>query len=268
MAFDRRAGRVIVLVGGEVPGTVVETWTFDVCSNTWARMHPDREPPLQVQSLVYDVDSDLTIGVHTKDWYEPPVIGNVWAYDLEANTWTELGKAPTRALRFHDPVSGLVFADGCSYDVETDTWIPNPSAVDCYDCVYDFSVDRAIVYGSPLEDGVLEAWLLDLRAGTWSRSGAETPDCTMHAWAPPAIVYDEAAERTVVTGYPNMCAYDASEDRWEILNERDPSRAVPKPTVYDPVNRRLLVFESWLGDVAAFDLVTREWTVLLEREEQ
>ncbi len=45
MAFDRRAGRLIALAGADTgPGTILETWTFDVCTNTWTQMHPDREP--------------------------------------------------------------------------------------------------------------------------------------------------------------------------------------------------------------------------------
>jgi hypothetical protein len=68
-----------------------------------------------------------------------------------------------------------------------------------------------------------------------------------------------------------MCAYDATADRWEILYEGDDLEPLPMPTVYDPVNRRLLVFGYGggpdtivIGDIVAFDLVTREWTVLLE----
>ena len=41
-AFDRRAGRLVVFTNA---GDPVETWTFDVCTNTWTRKHPNREPP-------------------------------------------------------------------------------------------------------------------------------------------------------------------------------------------------------------------------------
>jgi hypothetical protein len=270
VAFDRRAGKLIYLAAnteGPADMWTVETWTFDVCTNTWTRMHPDREPPALVSGLIYDVDSDLTIGVQYKDWTYPEVIGNVWAYDLEANTWTEHGVAPMRDPRFYDPVSGLVVADDWNYDVETDAWTAARHPMDCGACAYDLSVDRVIVYGSPLEDGVLETWLLDLRTGAWSKSGADTPDCTMHAWALPAIVYDEAAERTVVAGADRWGAYDAAADRWEILFEIDGENRPDGPAVYDPTNRRLIVFGGGIGvsgDLVAFDLVNREWTVLLE----
>ena len=79
---------------------------------------------------------------------------------------------------------------------------------------YDASVDRLVEYtGGDLGN---EVRLLDIRTGTWSRSGAEIADYSMHAWAVPAIVYDEAAERTVVAGADRWGAYDATADRWEI----------------------------------------------------
>jgi hypothetical protein len=277
VAFDRRAGKLIALAAntaGDQETWTVETWTFDVCTNTWTRMHPDREPPALVSGLVYDVDSDVTIGVQYKDWLYPELIGNVWAYDLEANTWTEHGAAPTRETGFYDPVSGLVVAgavyhDLWSYDVETDTWAPirhSPREdLDYGEYVYDASVDRIVEYAG--SEDVVEIQLFDIRTGAWSRSGAEIADYSMHAWALPAIVYDEAAERTVVAGADRWGAYDAAADRWEILFNIDGENRPDAPAVYDPTNRRLIVFGGGIGvsgDLVAFDLVTREWTVLLE----
>ena len=178
-AFDRRAGRLVAVA---IAGTVVETWTFDVCTNTWTRMHPDREPPgVSLSRLVYDVASDLTIGIHEPQGPEPRT-GRVWAYDLEADTWTEHGVAPTFDTGFYDPVSGLVVGgvseDLWYYDVETDAWTPISQAtrweglgLSMY--VYDASVDRIVVYGAV--EGVADTRLFDLRTGTWSRSAAETP---------------------------------------------------------------------------------------------
>ncbi len=220
MAFDRRAGQIVAVANNGAP----ETWTFDVCTNTWTQMHPDREPPALIGRLVYDVDSDLTIGVHYEDWRDPYLIGNVWAYDLEANTWTEHGVAPTDALGFYDPVSGLIVAQTFEstelwdYDVETDTWTPilHANGPEGYwEIAFDTSVDRIVCYGA-------ETWLLDLRTGTWSRSEVETPVLITGYWTVPAIAYDEAAEQTVFFGNARWAAYDASGDHWEVL---------PRPTM-------------------------------------
>jgi hypothetical protein len=264
LAFDREAGRVVGLAGA-LTG-VVETWTFDVCTNTWTQMHPNGEPPVSGWGphLVYDVDSHVTIGVTS---------GSVWAYDLAADTWTRKGVAPTYVtLRAYDPVSGLVVAARTTaptalwnYDVETDTWTPirKANGPDYGSIAYDASVDRMIAYGS-------QTWLFDIRAGTWSLSRADTP-AVAYGMAPPPIEYAEAAARTVVYGNGRLAAFDAAEDRWEVLVERAPGRpdSVPLAMVYDPVNERL-VGCGWpadtvvQGDVVAFDLVTRKWTVLLE----
>jgi hypothetical protein len=265
MAFDRRAGRLVAMAD---PGT----WTFDVCTNTWTRMHPDREPPgFGWRSLVYDVDSDLTIGVaYGPDGNAP---GRVWAYDFQANTWTEKAGPTDKTLRAYDPLTGLVLAtkddlggtapaERWMYDVETNTWTPGDQAngpVWHAAIAYDASVDRFIAYAAP------ETWLFDIRTGTWWRSGVAAPVVEPN-WAVPTIAYDEAAKRTVVAGSSGWAAYDAAADRWEVLAERGGSFATP--IAYDAVNQRLIgVSQGGIavqGDLVAIDLVTREWTVLLE----
>jgi hypothetical protein len=238
-----------------------ETWTFDVCTNTFARMHPDREPGPYPDRVVYDVDSDRTIAIGP--------MGVTWAYDLGADTWTEKGVRsflPNSTAAVYDPASGLVIvtdeAEMWSYDVEADSWTripegpPQPGAL----LAYDASVDRLVAYGfrpSP------ETWLFDFRTRGWTKSGAEAP--VVVAWMTgPSIAYDDARERTVVSGNARIAAFDATADRWEILAEAsgDLTPVVSAPMVYDSVNGRLV---GWRGDdLVAFDTATREWTVLLK----
>jgi hypothetical protein len=287
MAFDRRANR-LVAVAGTVAGPV-ETWAFDVCTNTWTRMYPDREPPPGgFGQLVYDVDSDLTIASDGT---------RMWAYDLEANTWTEKGPfAPFAdprfpSLRFYDPVSGHVVALGddedddtlglelWSYDVETDTWTPIPQSNRLaigphYEFfTYDASVDRLVAYanawipiGDPAGDGNwlfrAKTWLFDFRSGKWSGTGAVAPQFSAGLWGHgPGIAYDEAAERTVMLGQGHSAAYDLTADRWETLSVTPPEdqlgacgtspecRQMPQ-MVYDPVNQRLVAFGGFLPTAA------------------
>ncbi len=88
MVFDRRAGKLVALSGLSGPD-IYETWTFDVCTNTWTRMRPVPEIAGTGRGFVYDVDSDLTIMVSSS--------GDVWAYDLQADTWT-MGQAEPLAV--------------------------------------------------------------------------------------------------------------------------------------------------------------------------
>jgi hypothetical protein len=298
VAFDRGAGRLVALADGRIGEA--DTWTFDVCTNTWTPMHPYRMHPKPSfnTSLVYDVDSDVTVALDDTH--------RMWAYDLGADTWTMKGVAPVDELTFYDPVSGLVVAVGddgdestlglplWSYEVETDTWTPIPQAGPLaigphYEFfAYDASVDRLVAYANAWPAGDFEArtWLFNLRTGTWSGTGAVTPQgFSAGMWGlGPAIAYDEAAERTVLLGQGHSAAYDATGDRWETLyvgsaSENQPSacgspecRQMPF-MVYDPVNERLVVYGGtvWTGsglvspdDVLAFDTRTREWTVLVE----
>ena len=282
-AFDRRAGR-LVSYGPTL--TNFETWTFDVCTNAWTQMHPDREPSDSASSLVYDVDSDATIGVFS---------GTVWAYDLGADAWTEKGRTPIDArLVAYDPGSGFVIAAAAwesrtanavrlwSYDIATDTWAPIGEASaqaagsrgEAY--AYDASVDRLIVYS--VNESANQTWLFDPRAGTWARSGADTP--TIHglygmATVPPALVFDDATKRTLVSSIMGgIAAYDATVDGWEhVVGTADSDQAWARfgPSsgwwldAYDPVNRRLI--GSGTGNsLWAFDPANRQWTVLLEGE--
>jgi hypothetical protein len=264
VAFDRQAGRLIALMS-VVDGP--RTWSFDVCTNTWTQMHPDREPPASESArLVYDIDSDTTVLVFS---------ASVWAYDLEADAWTEKGLAPIDApIWAYDPVSGLVVAfhagEPWSYDVETDTWTPihqaNWSAEGPFaegPFAYDTSVDRIVAFRG-------ERRLFDVRTGVWATAAAETPVVIAgYGMSPPEIAYDEAAERTVFIGNWRLAAYDASADRWEIVTDlTGDSGGVPLPMVYDSVNRRLVGWgRGWMvgqGGMVAVDLLTREWTVLLE----
>jgi hypothetical protein len=268
MAFDRHAGVLVALVG------TVETWTFDVCTNTWTRMHPSLEPSGidEWDLFVYDVDSDLTLAVdrHT---------GSVWAYDLQANTWTAKGHGPTDArLGVYDPRSGLVVAvkdadpvELWTYDVETDAWTPihQANGPGYAEFAYDASADRIVAYAFGAAS-VPETWLLEFRTGTWTKSAAVTPGIVAGWGLPHTIVYDEGAERTVILSNSGLAAYDATADRWQLIVGGDPG-SVPDAMVYDSVNRRLVGPGPSQPDVigvqadfVAFDLTTHEWTVLLE----
>jgi hypothetical protein len=292
-AFDRRAGRLVVVTNA---GDGVETWTFDVCTNTWTQMHPNREPPgfEDNAQLVYDVDSDVTILVSAGIGGSPATPWSVWAYDLQADTWTERGAAPTtdaRVFMAYDPVSGLLVGakryypdpnrkELWTYEVETDTWtlIDQANAGPDYPVIaYDASVDRLVEYGEGAAYGgpAYETWLFDIRRGTWSRSAAERPGVVGWLTAP-GIVYDEAAERTLIFKRDPLTAYDARADLWEILAApetisppTDPWHSAPSAYVYDAVNRRLVGWRvggnlNQESGVAALDLTNRKWTVLLE----
>jgi hypothetical protein len=287
-AFDRDSGRIVLLVAA---GGGSESWTFDVCRNTWTRMQPAAGPPRAAATgatLVHDVGSDLTIAVGGD--------GTTWAYDLEADAWSERSAAPTaeRLLLVYDSAADRVVAASATvptrmwtYDVDGDEWTPVPLANAPARRVallaYDGSVDRILAPRSPGGGGA-GTLLLHLRTGTWSE--ALTPVPSFNEWflGGGEIAYDEAARRTIVISDGLVLAYDAASDRWEALQGADPAAPNGGPAgaarvghrmVYDPVNERLVVHGGWArrldgwapaesDDVLAFDPATRTWMVLLE----
>ena len=284
VTLDRRTGKLVALVDVD---DSVQTWTYDVCTNTWTQMHPDREPVAVEQvgvdrwawfayDVVYDINSDLTIALDRR-------YGSMWAYDMQADTWTQKRDAPdaptdTR-LGAYDTLTTRVIAakdadpaELWSYDVEADVWAPIHQTntlgggLAYLPFVYDASVDQIVAYQwrVPYDTSDQQTWLFDLPTGTWSRSTAETPSIPC-GWiaVSPAIVYDEATKRTVVICGSRLASYDAAADRWEVVEYETDFGWNPPPTVYDPVNERLVAYGD-SGQVVAFNPRTGDWTILLE----
>jgi hypothetical protein len=148
MAFDRRAGRIVMLAQAEGADEAVDpegwgasqTWIYDVCANTWQRIDPPEEPRGGWGSpgparLVYDADSDRTLAFAADD--------EIWSYELAAGRWSRVGSLRIAAdgaanttygtIFYHDPSGLVVVYDGVSmwaYDVETDTLTEVPQRPD------------------------------------------------------------------------------------------------------------------------------------------
>ena len=289
MAFDSRHGTLVAIADGA-------TWTFDVCTNTWARPQPGRQPTGD-NNLVYDLDSAVTLASDSE--------GRMWAYDLEADTWTEKGRAPfdtgTIRLWFHEPSSGRVVAleddriddetlglIPWSYDVATDTWTQmrqgTSVALGAHYQFFTFEppADRVIAYVSTWTPSGpsdwqfgARTWLYDVGGAAWSTTAAVAPPVFNHGmWGlSPGIGYDEAAARTVMVGQGHLATYDATADRWEVLfggsTEGVPDSCGTRPEcrqmpamVYDSVNERLVVFGGYVatqaGEIWPNDLLAFE----------
>jgi hypothetical protein len=321
MAFDRRAGRIVTLVDPDGTGKQVQTWAFDVCTNTWTRMG-DAPRGVPADPLAYDADSGLLVTVDTA--FASTTLdtesGRTWAYDLGADAWTSKSRrlmaahgGPRHRL-IYDPGSGSVIVaygawggtDLWAYDVGPDTWtaISTGGFTSNALVAYDASVDRLISYDFGPEGPTTR--LFDLRRGTWTDSAAVTPSMPVN-WFTTGneITYDEAARRTIIFSVGKMLAYDAAADRWTVVFEEAPvvggfRCASPRcrsyaTTIYDPVNKRLIVYggqyrdpsrvqasqapgarteediseNDWVQDdsVIAFDLATGTWSILLEASE-
>lgn len=306
MAFDRAAGKIVMLASGE-------TWTFDVCSNTWTLMQRGSGPDTGL-ALVYDPGTDLVIGVDYPEhpYPEHPVVSppHAWTYSVADNTWTRKGTAPEYVARlWYDASSARVAAWAAAsddapgtiwtYDVASDEW----AAVGALEVLggygwntpgdllaYDASLDRVVV----TDPGGDRTRLFDMHTGSVADVKAIGPWAGRCGWmslmfcydgvAGAAIAYEERTEQTVVRIGDHLFAYDAAADRWETLFEPgvpDMSDAVALANaaasalvreswsmVSDPLNGRLIVPSDAGGALLAFDATTRQWTVLLEPSER
>jgi hypothetical protein len=295
MAFDRHAGRIVLLEG--------DTWTYDVCTNTWERMSPSDEPPDAEGGLVYDADSDRTLAITST--------GRFWNYDLSADRWTPGGWFPEarRGTHFgtgavyHDPSGLVVVYHGggmWAYDVDTDmlttvrqrpdSSLPAGSGLPSGKIAFGYDPKRDLVVAVTSPDGEAPGgtWTFDPGTGSWrlERSRPTPTNSSLVSgrnpggWFPPTewggrSVFDEAAGLTVFVNDASTWVegYDAAQRAWRTLylvNDGnwgvDTIWCDPLPPVYDSLNARM-VCRGYEGEgsngVSAFSATTGKWRWLL-----
>jgi hypothetical protein len=95
MVYDVESDRTI-LFGGlpiEDPDGEVGTWAYDYNTHTWQEMKPTIEPPsVSRHAMVYSVATDqvLLFGGELDDGVQYTYTNEIWAYDFNTNTWTDL----------------------------------------------------------------------------------------------------------------------------------------------------------------------------------
>jgi hypothetical protein len=279
-AFDWHTGRIVYV------DTLGETWTFDVCTNTWHRMNPtgamivfggrDRRVNPYGAELVYDLDSDLTVALGGD---------RISVYDANTNTWTQagvgfVGTGPGLIVIYpagaaYDPISGLILApcadELCAYDVDTDDWtlIGGPVPRDPVNSEllgYSQMIDRLI-----FDSGSDTTVLVDPRTGEATQISTDTPYVDL-GW--PNGVYGPAAD-SVYVSKDDVCGFDADSLTWSACF--DPPAALKDGAgvfamVGDPINQRLILIsgldDARESDVWAIDLENGGWTQLLEPANQ
>jgi hypothetical protein len=95
MAYDVESDRTI-LFGGvpiEDPEGEVGTWAYDYNKKSWKEMKPAIEPPsVSRHAMVYSAKTDRVIlfGGELDDGVQFTYTNEIWAYDFNTNTWTNL----------------------------------------------------------------------------------------------------------------------------------------------------------------------------------
>jgi hypothetical protein len=152
-----------------------ETWTYNYNENTWVNRTAEVRPPARKRNpLIYDEESDVVIMFG--GWLGgDDVLGDLWAYDFNSNTWTELefSGEPHKRCRYgraYDPKRDVVvfthgfggedgdLDDTWTYDYNTNTWKEvnmlnsPPEKRHCFQIALDTKHDVIIFQGG--SDGI------------------------------------------------------------------------------------------------------------------
>ncbi len=146
MVYDSSRGRVVVFSGQPDRESTVtnDTWSYDPLQNSWTALGRPEGPLviLREYSAVYvpSVDRVLLFGGADLDDPGGASTADLWAYDPESNTWSELhpeGAMPAGRqlpVMVYDPwgdavlLAGGIKQDGGTVSVLSDTWSYDPSA--------------------------------------------------------------------------------------------------------------------------------------------
>jgi hypothetical protein len=189
MVYNSAADRIILFGGwyvGDGPhqGASSETWSYDFNSNTWIQMSPEVSPPGRMDHVMaYDTESDRVI-LWGGGGPTPMDVGDIWAYDLNENTWKELqsNDAP-RQIRFaamvYDVLNDRMLLyfkkEFWAYDYNNNQWTllsdsPAPLGLIWHSLVYDTSSDLILTFGGGREyyQWTNRSWVYDPRMDEWT----------------------------------------------------------------------------------------------------
>jgi hypothetical protein len=260
LAYDAQSDRTILFIGirgkpdfsGKPTG---QTWAYDYNTDTWTNMEPEESPyNLLGQRMVYDSESDRIIlfgGLSAGDAGQFRYSYETWAYDYDANTWTNMqptGDIPEGEINSY-PMSYDVEADrvlawickapsadeveGCAmntYDYNSNTWErremePHPSISFFSDMVYDPGTGMNIFYGGASYnhgEGIDEFWGYDYDSNTWTELSSKNPP-SARGWH--AMVFHEQAGVIIMFGGGNSdntftdetWVYDPATGEWSLI---------------------------------------------------
>jgi N-acetylneuraminic acid mutarotase len=300
MAYDAESDRIILFGGYMDTGTksliLRDTWEFDPSSYTWREMVLDSMPPKGDGAMAYDAESDRIIfflGAFTETWeyFDLESASETWAYDSNSNTWANMepAEAPfgiigTRMVYDSEsdrmvlfggrkpPPSTEVINETWAYGYNTNTWekmAPAVSPPGCYyhAMAYDTGADRIIIWcgtgTNPVD--VSNVWAYDYNTDTWE--ALESSGAPQERIAG-AMVYDAAADQSLLYVDKELWAFDYTANLWTLLSDSPaPGESKYHNMVYSDTHNQITLFgicselfrtcsnETWILDCS-----TDTWT--------
>ena len=188
VAYDSRSDRII-LFGGFTTRPSAETWAYDANTDSWTNMTPAFSPPARsLAAMAYDSESDRVILFSGAQ--QGTEIDDTWAYDYNANNWTNLNP-PSR------PIGRTGHA-----------------------MAYDEQSDRVILFGGYIGGSTGDTWAYDYNANNWTRMDPPLAPSTrgLHGMA-----YDRKEDRIILFGGSAEAAGRASRSS----RRRGPTTTMP-----------------------------------------
>jgi hypothetical protein len=135
--YETSRDRMVVSHGFTDAGRFDDTWAFDLGTNSWGNLSPSSNRPLRrcLHHAAYDsANNRMYLYGGCSSPVGPCPLGDLWAFDLNRNQWTELTPAATPPAREHygmgfDITRGrLVVFGGAGPGLLDDTWEYNPGS--------------------------------------------------------------------------------------------------------------------------------------------
>ncbi len=256
LAFDSNNQRVLLFGGRSGATALNDTWAFDLTSRTWQELSSAVRPPPARYSMVAGIDhTQNRLLITTGEARPGQFFNDIWAFDLTANTWSEVLPAGTLpAARYgaaggvpsygrilyltHGFVDDARFDDTWAFDLETYTWrnITPAGELPLKRCLHAAAAtwERLVLFGGcsspigPCPQG--DTWQLDLNTGVWKMLPGAGPTAREFA-ALTAIVDREAlwlfgGQDANGQDLNDVWSFDLLTEQWRVLQ---PQGTPPSP---------------------------------------
>jgi N-acetylneuraminic acid mutarotase len=234
LTYEPVTGRLLLFGGWGGTEFFDTVWSYDLATNTWASLDTGGNPPAAraLHSVVYLPDTGrlLMFGGYNGSVY----LGDTWAYDIVADSWTNLGP------------SGSV-----------------PEARDGHSLVYDSSNKKVYLFGG--WNGAREfndTWVYDPAANTWTelRPAGAVPA----ARDSQAMVFEPKTGKVFLFGgwsqttdFGDTWIYDPAANTWtdaDPAGEGPSSRALSQMACEASTGNVILFGGGTSGNVATADM--------------
>jgi len=190
MVYDPIHQKVILFGGYNGTRYLNETWSYDYATNQWTNLNPSNPPPARgCHGMSYDQAHERVLLFGGWDQVGPTVRGDTWAYDYDANAWTNLNPCNSPSPRLEvsmeyvSSIQKILLFGGTwawenrnnelwSYDWEANRWdlLPltdRPSARSAQVMAFDSYNNQMILFGG--NDGTRDlndTWILSSTSST------------------------------------------------------------------------------------------------------